>query len=509
MPDGTAPSLEDRLAAVIASKDLPDRTVTEAQRIRDALVNPKRVTLMGPPAVGKAGVMALLAGQNLIPNDLSLGTIKLVHGAKPSTTMTVSDGNALTVDGLPDAEVVGMMSPVLTEIAAPLPALKKITLMRLAEADDIDGQVRAMKWAAKQSDVVIWCTHKLSKIERRMWDHMPDRIRDSAMVLATRLDDLGSSRTTAQRSLAAMADRDFAFVVAMDMNEALAASISSPVDRERLRDSGGMTLISTLLKELDKGRTNVMDRAEILLAKVQKSGVKPKLVTVPEPDVDSEGNDNGLLSRVAQAASAKVATPDPVAETEPAEVTAPTPADQVEVEAPVRSDLAPKLPDDAAFAEAAKLIDDKEPADAPKPKPKRSAKRKILEPEIFPDFELAPIEPEPAPTPEPQAEMPEVAVDACRGAVERLQKVGQNFEGADTDARDFLDASAGTLIWLDEHLADAGRIDHPRFNRLRRMTEDAADLVQLLKLEGDDDASEEAATVLLQMKRGFQAAVAA
>jgi hypothetical protein len=245
-----------------------------------------------------------------------------------------------------------------------------------------------------------------------------------------------------------------------------------------------------LLKEIDLGHENATDQAELILAKYPP----------PEPTAEDEAAAHAVAEA---AAAAQAAKPAP----EPERVQAPVPE--------VAQDPSP-------VAEAIIDLADGLALATPTPTATRAvAKPKRKDPGIFPMFELGESADEtPAPaaaqtTPEPVAEettgpapMSEPSIVMCNEMIVQLSTLG-TLDVDGMDHRDMFDAGLKTLGWIDEALADVANDDQPRFERLQGMTEEATDMIHLLRLENTDTAAIDAATILLQMKRSVHAVMVA
>lgn len=60
---------------------------------------------------------------------------------------------------------------------------------------------------------------------------------------------------------------EFAFVIAADLKAALSAQVSVPVDAALMKASGAAELITALLSEIERGKENAADQAELILAR--------------------------------------------------------------------------------------------------------------------------------------------------------------------------------------------------------------------------------------------------
>ncbi|MEL6466563.1 MAG: hypothetical protein AAFQ58_16475 [Pseudomonadota bacterium] len=407
------------LAAALAGGYLPTDLQGRAEQLQSRMEARFRISLLGMPRVGKTSVLNLLAGASIVPERCDLGTLQVVHGSIEQTTLTLPDGETATLDGFPTAETVAGLYPVLTRIEAPLPALRRISLLELGQTPDHKGQRLAVKWAIKQTDIMIWCTETFGAVERTLWELMPNRVRDHSILLRTRSDELGRKQENTATALRAQVGHDFAHVLAVSAQQACEASLGGVVDRDKMRASGGTKLISTILREIESGKQHAVDQADILLKKY------------PPPQTKGRHQD----ARGIEAPSQKPSVPE-----------APTPADAT-----------PTTPPDGA--------------DTPNPA---------------------------------------IILDTYRAAVDRLQDVGRALVAEHAAASGaVLDASADALFWLGEHLDQAALPATQTTDHLRAMAQDAEDLVQLMRMEQTDEVGTDAVLVLLQLKRGFQAALAA
>ncbi len=459
MADGGDPilSLEDQLAGAVASGQFPAKVQKQAESLLARLQRPTRVSVLGLPGSGKSEILNLLAGAQIVPWGVELGTIKLSHGAQNRTKLILPDGTDITFDDLPNEANVVPHLPVMTEIEAPLPALSKISLMEIGKAPDVESQRKAMVWAARHTDIAIWCTQRdFDREEQTLWTLLSEDLRDHAILLRTRSETLAEDRASVRVELQCRVGSDFEHVICISAKEAEAAKAGDTIDKDMLRASGGMKLISTLLQDIERGRQNLIDHAELMMAQHGLEGLAP-----PTP----------------------VARPVTAPLEEPAQAEDPSSAEPTiaENDAATETDPAPE------------------------------AEPQTEEPPVANTPEEDPTEDAAEPTPEVEdASLHEATVIAFDEAAARLRQVGSDLVTDDApDQRKILNASVEVLTWLDEHLSNDDLPDHPELERFRVMTQDANDLVQLLKLEDSEDASLDAVSVLLQLNRGFLAAVAA
>jgi len=260
-------SVLERLAQAAQSGLLPAAAQDEAEKLLARLKMPVRLALLGMPGSGKSSLLNLLAGDVVLPEGVRLPTLQLSYGPEPKAICTLSDGTKQTLAGA-DSHEIAALSPVFVEIELPLPALSKISLLETVAPNDPNALHRAGQWAAKRADVVLWCTSEFDKTERRIWGQMPDLIKDYALLMITRMDVLKEQGTLDGMigSVRTAAIGEFEKILPIDVPLALAARKSDgSVDKDMMRDSGGMALIAAVLKQVDQEKRSAIDTADVLL----------------------------------------------------------------------------------------------------------------------------------------------------------------------------------------------------------------------------------------------------
>lgn len=420
MKDG-APDIDFHkvLERVVHAKVLPEKAATVATQLIEKLGAPTRVSVLGHPLTGKTGVTNLLANEEIILDPRRLGTVKLSYGETERSMLQFADGRFETVKGLPKVDTFGDTLPIFTQIEAPLSALRKITLLQIGDTADTQSLQDALLWAAHQTDIAIWCTLGFSDDERSLWSAMPDELSDHAILLRTRCDEEAAPKDVITANLKAEAAGYFNQVIAISTEEAAAAKRTGEVNKDMLRASGAMKLISTILKDIDKGRQHLLDRVELLLAQNQ---IDP---------LDYAFDADEMVSYA------------------PAAVSAPAPA-------------APSVTEAEAEATNGQGL-------------------------------------------------PEAAVILFREAADRMQAVGRDLAKSDTtpEPEDVVEASADTLVWFGDRLFGDDLPDHPAVEEIRNMSQDANDLVQLMRIERDENSSIDATCLLLQVRRSLLSCLAA
>lgn len=502
--------VQSELQQAVDSGLLPDAIHQKAQEILTHLQKPVRLALMGMPESGKSSLMNLLVGGDVIPKGVRLPTLQLLYGEAEQATCTLPDGSK-KVFGSVDTAAISALSPVLVELRMPFPALKKISILEVVAPEDSNAIHRASQWAAKRSDVALWCTRGYSQEEQRIWSAMPYTIKDHAFCLVTHADFLksGGMFEAAVGAITTAAADDFKHVLAISALQAIGARREDgSVDKDAMRESGGSALISAVLKEVERGRQAAIDNADVLLhqhadiianIKTQVEAGQPVAVEaepVPEPEV----------------------MPEPTAEMD-AEVETPVEEEQVEVaepaapEEPVTEEPAqPPAPKPAARDAISRLRElaarkniSRDAAQAPAPAPTAEASEPKVE-EVE-EREVAPAKAE-------VVALQPATREVYEHVVSSIEECGADLvvameEHGDKAPAEVIAQTVEHIRWLCAYLNENGDKTDPSLQRARDTAYDAADMAQLMELEKRDSAALEAVTLLLQIKRELQADLAA
>ena len=467
------------LEAALAARALPGTALTQAGTLLERLQTATRVSLVGQPGSGKSAILNLLAGQDIVPLGLKLCTLQLVHGPAPRVTVTLRDGSNLTMEGAADFNQIATMSPAFLKIEAPLPALNKISILEVVTSEDRVEQIRALAWASQQTDIAIWCTQEYDAAEQTLWAEAPDAVKDHAILVRTQADLLGQNRDSVIAALTREAGPDFSQVMAVSAKEAQSARDNpGGVDKAAMKNSGAMGLISTILRKIENGRQHAVDQAEILLHK--HKGYTP---TAEE-------------KQVAKPEAAAKAEVTPAVQPEPIATPNVQPEPTVQEEAPV---VEQTLEAAAPEPEQPQALDVDPVAEQP-----NNAASGVETADIFDFNSVADKKAEAA------EDSPQAIRALCEEATNRLKKTGTDLAGMDDmSPKVVLNRAADDIVWLSERLVEADVPKSDSLKQLNTWVRDAEDLIQLLRIEGGDDSATDAVTTLLQLKRSFQAQLAA
>ena len=487
------------LERAVKSGLLPDSVQQKAEQLLTRLQKPVRLALLGMPGSGKSSILNLLVGSDIIPDGVRLPTLQLVYGETEKATCTLPDGSKTVLDSF-DAAQIAELSPVFVEMRLPLPALRKISLLEVVAPNDPNAIHRASHWAAKRSDVTLWCTRGYNEAEQRIWATMPDLTKDHAFCMITRADFL-KTEGLYEATLGAvnLAARDeFNQVLAIATTQAIGARrADGTVDKETMRDSGGSALISAVLKQVDRGRQSAVDMADVLLHQ--------------HADIVAQANEQ------APAVAAKEETP---AQSPPPQEPAPqapreTLDDKVEPAAEEQRTQAPQTEEPAQ-----PLVAKPAAQDAISRLREIAARKNVSRDAAFDPDPALPAEP--AQEPQPEAIGEDVPLSGLQPATrEAYEHVITYIEDRSSDLLTALAEkgdggpaavmamTADHIQWMCDYLNENGDAAEGSLQRARDTAFDAADMVQLMQMEKRDVAALEAVSLMLQIKRELQADLAA
>ncbi|MEM6593355.1 MAG: hypothetical protein AAF672_01110 [Pseudomonadota bacterium] len=282
--------LKNAIAGGKLSPPLQQRAEALLQRIE----RPFRLSIMGLPGSGKSTLLNLLLGANIIPDGIRLPTLQLSHAQTPSIRCTLGDGSSRELDG-DDLSALSDLKPAFAQVFLPLPALSRLSMMEVVAGADPSEQTRAIQWASKRTDIALWCSAgRFDEHEEDLWCYAPESIQDHAFLMLTHADSPAThGDARARLSQARSHGQDyFKNILPIGTKSAVAArKTDGSVDKEALRGSGGMALISAILKDVDAARESAVDQAHIFLRQVDFSGsTKPQttVLETPKPPVEKE-----------------------------------------------------------------------------------------------------------------------------------------------------------------------------------------------------------------------------
>lgn len=441
-------TFQDELLYAISTQLLPPEAQERALKLYERMKKPVRIALMGMPEAGKSTLMSLLVGAEVVPEDVVLPTLHLEYGEETETICTLPDGSKQTLPHA-NAREIAALSPVFVEMKMPLVALNKITVLEVVAPADADAMHRACQWASKRCDIAMWCTQGYGQTEQLIWSQMPEVIKSNAFLMITKADSLERRGIldAAEAAVRSVASGNFDQIFTIATKEALSSRHpDGTVNRELMRQSGGLRLISAVMKRVEVRKQPSVDAAEILL------------------------RDNAAaLGRV-----------DPKA------------ADSAKNESVLDEVSAPQKPEEPTVAQR-----------ETRPEPKIGARLALIAKSAKAASEVRNEPPLQPATRDAYEHVLDYIVDQSRSLIDLAEKLG------DAAPAQIMAKAVEHVQWLSDYLNENGDDADPGMSRTRDMAMDAADLVQLMQMEKRDSAAVEALSLMVQIKHELQAELAA
>lgn len=497
------------LKKALAAGKFPASVSDKAVKLLDRLKQPVRLSIMGLPGSGKTTVANLLLNKIVVPDGVNLPTTQFVHGESPTAICTLPDGRREAVPGA-DPHDIAALEPMFVEFHLPLAALGRISVLEVSASDNPRDQHRALLWAAKRTDMALWCTQTFSSIEQALWDTMPDAVKDHAFMLVTRADQVAQSGNLDQLldEIRFASSHQFNKIMPIATPDAIASRrADGTVDKPLMQKSGGLTLISSILRQVDQGLQSTIDQAELMLHQYRDAAPNPDAARVvedaPKPRVVSE-----LLTDTAPEAVPSEAAPVVTVETSKPVATGtsrPVAVEAVEEPDPLQQDDA-FIMRTRPIAVTRPIVNEAEPAPtAPAPVAEVATPEPVKKPRIgfMPKAKSA-------------AEAPRAKPETCAAYAEAIAYLTQQgrelthriASGDEIESDDLMQASADNIMWLSDHLDEVNVKGDPVLEKGRTRALDATELVQLMQFESNDDAGIEALSLVVQLKRDLQADIA-
>lgn len=174
-----------KLDSLVASGRLPSRDAARCAHLAEALRKPVRVCLMGPAQGDLRTIVYGILGKDIAPDGMSLpSAIEMRHGPRVHTLATLEDGTHLACEGWPDADLLAE-APVFLQVDAPVEALRRMSFLALSLEAAPSMHRPALAWAARRTDIAVWCTPRFSVVDARIWANAPERLTHRAYLVET------------------------------------------------------------------------------------------------------------------------------------------------------------------------------------------------------------------------------------------------------------------------------------------------------------------------------------
>lgn len=174
-----------QLENLVASAQLPARDANQCARLADVLRRPARICLLGL-ARGDIAQAAhgLIGGEALFGQDFPPAT-ELHYGQELRSRATLGDGTKLEHAGWPSEDIL-RRDPVFLQVFLPMDRLRAMSFLVLVLDNDPRIQRPAMSWAARRSEITVWCTPSFQSADAEILEMAPERLTQHSYLLETR-----------------------------------------------------------------------------------------------------------------------------------------------------------------------------------------------------------------------------------------------------------------------------------------------------------------------------------
>ncbi|MGP1356983.1 hypothetical protein [Roseicyclus sp.] len=437
-----------RLEALLASGVLTQAEAVSCAALADALRRPARVAVLGQSAADVTGILRSMLGESVVTLVPGGPAVELHLGDQPRHVATFEDGSSLSQEGYPAADLM-RYGPLLLEIEAPNPVLETMSFLAVELGAEPEDCAAALGWAAKRSEIAIFCADAFTGEEAAIWSAAPDRLKNHCYLVVT-----GGREAASLASAQARGHFD--------------AVIHAPVPSEAMAPLGALK--HRLAADIDAARAEDIDAAELFLHRFRRPAGEERQPETVEPE----------------------AWPEPLARERPA----------TQAAAPVSRPVSRPTQPAAAPAEAVPEPRAARAAGAPrtaKPAPKP-------EPAEAPDLAGAISPDDPA-----RAAARALVSGPILHLKRRSRALAEMLEWREEDEEwcvEVLEHCCETAEALRELVASWPE-DDPLAARLREAIDQACDTVVLLQVERGPEQAEDAARVLFQLRTDFEQALAA
>ena len=178
-----------RLEALMCAPRLAGAEADRCARLLDALRTPARVCLMGPVQSDLRTILYSILDIDFAPDGLALPpAIEIRHGPVIRTQATLEDGQLKSSDGWPSVALLSD-APVFLQIDAPAEILRRMSILALTLEADPAMHRPALSWAARRTEIAVWCTPSFGAVDAGIWANAPERLTHRAYLLETRPED--------------------------------------------------------------------------------------------------------------------------------------------------------------------------------------------------------------------------------------------------------------------------------------------------------------------------------
>lgn len=257
----------DRLQSALDGRLFPTEWHQWGSRLLDHLRKPVQVAVLGGPQSGKSTLINMMLGDPALPRLSGLPVIEIAYGAKLRTMYELSDGMSVNRNGAPcDTSVPD--AAVRARVELPDEALIRYNFIEVGLSGNPGHQMSMVNWVVQWADIILWCTECFDETEQKLWDAVPDDIKDHSFLVLT-MADRQMMRGVLQERIAALEPivaEEFLGLYPIATEQAITARRGGGDTVGNLwRSSGGQRLMDGVMRQIENGRTADVDQAQMLL----------------------------------------------------------------------------------------------------------------------------------------------------------------------------------------------------------------------------------------------------
>jgi hypothetical protein len=272
MDDAAVTTVLQRLSNTLNAAHLPSTFRASGNALARRLASPVRVTVLGQPKVGKSTLISALTDCGKVIDTAGLPTHEIGYADEPHVVATLNDGTRLTLDAIRIDEILAT-NPVFVQIFAPLEKLKHIRVLEVVTDGTPEEMIAATRWAAKRTDIAIWCSREFDQIERHIWSGFPDEKKGHGFLVLTQMDKMSAPAVSDRLNrMFDEGDAEFRIIAPVSAAQALSAKQGSGADPDRLIDASGLPALSdALFGQIELGRRADLDHATLFLERFEET----------------------------------------------------------------------------------------------------------------------------------------------------------------------------------------------------------------------------------------------
>lgn len=256
-----------KLDEVLSRKEIPSQYRDWGVRLLEHLLRPVRIVVTGLPGSGKSSLINMMLSKQVIGGSEGVSVLDVVYGKEARVIFELEDGSTCECTGfLADAAVPERVIRVQQEL--PDPVLKEQCYRELNLSNTPEISKRILAAALKDADIVLWCTNSFGDAEQSMWSVVPDEIKDHSFLVVTRADRqmMWGVLSETIESLEPIVEEEFFGLFPIATLQALSALNSGrETDMHLWRSSGGQNLCDEIKRQVNSGRSEDIDQAQMLL----------------------------------------------------------------------------------------------------------------------------------------------------------------------------------------------------------------------------------------------------